>query len=172
MSFYPESVTNQGMCSNSLFFCCFHLGLTFESIKELGSTSCSFSFFIRYIYPPYCCYSLFVAPFVNILRLLVDPLVAIFYLFITTCHLCFLGWYSFHLIFFLQVVFWVTTIKQKPARKVSFFLKTNSLFIWTFSIFLNFFFVHCDTIYFCFDFVGKRKKTKNCLIGKAFFMFS
>ncbi len=39
MPFYPQSVANQGACSNSLLFRCFHLRLTFESIKELGNAS-------------------------------------------------------------------------------------------------------------------------------------
>jgi hypothetical protein len=38
----PQSVASQRTCPNSLFFSCFHLILTFESIKELGSTSPSF----------------------------------------------------------------------------------------------------------------------------------
>jgi hypothetical protein len=36
---YPRSVTSQGTCPNSLSFYCFHLGLTFESIRELGCAS-------------------------------------------------------------------------------------------------------------------------------------
>jgi len=32
-----QSVTSQGMCLNSLLFCCFQFRLTFESIKEFGS---------------------------------------------------------------------------------------------------------------------------------------
>ncbi len=36
---YPQSVVSQGACPNSSLFHCFHLRLTFESIKELGSTS-------------------------------------------------------------------------------------------------------------------------------------
>jgi hypothetical protein len=39
MPLYPRNVTNQGTCLGSLFFCCFHFGLSFESIKKLGSTS-------------------------------------------------------------------------------------------------------------------------------------
>jgi hypothetical protein len=35
----PQSATSEGACPNSLFFCCFHLRLTFESIKEVGSAS-------------------------------------------------------------------------------------------------------------------------------------
>jgi hypothetical protein len=35
----PRSVVSQGVCPNSLLFRCFHLRLTFESIKELGSAS-------------------------------------------------------------------------------------------------------------------------------------
>jgi hypothetical protein len=38
-SFYPQSATNQGVCPNSLLFLCFQFRFTFESIKELGSTS-------------------------------------------------------------------------------------------------------------------------------------
>jgi len=34
-----QSVTSQGACPDSLFFHCFQFGLTFESIKELGSAS-------------------------------------------------------------------------------------------------------------------------------------
>ncbi len=36
--FYPQSATSQGACPNSLLFRCFRLRLTFEPIKELGST--------------------------------------------------------------------------------------------------------------------------------------
>jgi hypothetical protein len=36
---YPQNSTSQGVCPNSLLFHCFHLTLTFESIKELGSAS-------------------------------------------------------------------------------------------------------------------------------------
>jgi len=36
MPLYPQSVASQGECLNSLLFRCFHLILTFESIKELG----------------------------------------------------------------------------------------------------------------------------------------
>jgi len=39
MPFYPQSVASQGACPNYLFFRCFQFGLTFESIKELGSAS-------------------------------------------------------------------------------------------------------------------------------------
>jgi hypothetical protein len=39
MPLYLRSVATQGMCPNSLSFCCFHLRLTFEFIKELGSAS-------------------------------------------------------------------------------------------------------------------------------------
>jgi hypothetical protein len=39
---YPQSATSQGACPNSLLFCCFHLRLTFESIKEIGSASLHF----------------------------------------------------------------------------------------------------------------------------------
>jgi hypothetical protein len=39
MPFYPQSVVSQGVCPNSLFFRCFHLRLTIESIKELVSAS-------------------------------------------------------------------------------------------------------------------------------------
>jgi hypothetical protein len=35
----PQSVVSHGACLNSLFFRYFHLKLTFESIKELGSAS-------------------------------------------------------------------------------------------------------------------------------------
>jgi hypothetical protein len=35
----PQSVASQGVCPNSLLFHCFHLKLTFESIKEVGNTS-------------------------------------------------------------------------------------------------------------------------------------
>jgi len=38
MPLYPQSVTSQGACPNSLFFRCFHFRLTFESIKEFEST--------------------------------------------------------------------------------------------------------------------------------------
>jgi hypothetical protein len=37
--FYPRNVVRQGMYPNCLLFRCVHLGLTFESIKELGSAS-------------------------------------------------------------------------------------------------------------------------------------
>jgi hypothetical protein len=37
--FYPQSAANQGACPDSLLFHCFQFILTFESIKELGSTS-------------------------------------------------------------------------------------------------------------------------------------
>jgi hypothetical protein len=37
--FYPQSVASQGACFDSLLFCCFHFRLSFESIKELGTTS-------------------------------------------------------------------------------------------------------------------------------------
>ncbi len=36
---YPQSATSQGACFDSLLFSCFHLRLTFESIKEVGSAS-------------------------------------------------------------------------------------------------------------------------------------
>ncbi len=39
MPFYPQNVASQGACPNSLLFCCFHFIFTFESIKELASTS-------------------------------------------------------------------------------------------------------------------------------------
>jgi hypothetical protein len=45
--FYPQSVTSQGMCPNSLFFRCFHFKLTFEYIKELGGVSFACSFEIK-----------------------------------------------------------------------------------------------------------------------------
>jgi len=35
----PQNVASQGTCPNFLLFHCFHFRLTFESIKELGSTS-------------------------------------------------------------------------------------------------------------------------------------
>jgi hypothetical protein len=44
---YPLSAASQRACPNSLFFCCFHLRLTFESIKELGSASR----WVRFEYP-------------------------------------------------------------------------------------------------------------------------
>jgi hypothetical protein len=37
--FYPKSVASQEACPNSLSFHCFHLRLTFESIKEVGNAS-------------------------------------------------------------------------------------------------------------------------------------
>jgi hypothetical protein len=37
----PPKCYEPGSVPNSLLFRCFHLGLTFEFIKELGSTSCS-----------------------------------------------------------------------------------------------------------------------------------
>ncbi len=41
---YPPKVLRaREHVSNSLLFCCFHLRLTFESIKELGSASTSFA---------------------------------------------------------------------------------------------------------------------------------
>jgi hypothetical protein len=40
---YPQSVTSQGACPDSLLFCCFHFKFAFESIKELGSASCAFA---------------------------------------------------------------------------------------------------------------------------------
>jgi hypothetical protein len=92
------------------------------------------------------------------------------YLLVAVCRLCFLGWYSFHLIFFLQAMFGATTIKQKPASKVSFFFSKKTHFL--FEHFQKFFkkksqfFVECDTIFFYKNFAGKRKKTKNCLKGK------
>jgi hypothetical protein len=36
---YPQSAANQGVCLDSLFFSYFQFRLTFNSIKELGSTS-------------------------------------------------------------------------------------------------------------------------------------
>jgi hypothetical protein len=39
MPLYPQSAANQGACPNSLHFLCFQFRFTFESIKELGSTS-------------------------------------------------------------------------------------------------------------------------------------
>jgi hypothetical protein len=44
--FYPQSATSQEACFDSLFFCCFHFQLTFESIKKLGTmyTISDFSF--------------------------------------------------------------------------------------------------------------------------------
>jgi hypothetical protein len=39
MPLYPQSATSKGACPYSLLFRCFHLKLTFESIKELGSAS-------------------------------------------------------------------------------------------------------------------------------------
>jgi hypothetical protein len=36
---YPQSAMSQGACTNSSLFRCFHFRLTFESIKEVGSTS-------------------------------------------------------------------------------------------------------------------------------------
>jgi len=39
MPLYPQSVASQGVCPNSLLFCCFHFTLTFESIKEVESAS-------------------------------------------------------------------------------------------------------------------------------------
>jgi len=40
MPLYPQSVTSQGTCLNSLLFHCFQFKFTFESIKELESASC------------------------------------------------------------------------------------------------------------------------------------
>jgi hypothetical protein len=37
----PQSVVSHEMCPDSLLFRCFHFKLTFESIKEFGSMSCS-----------------------------------------------------------------------------------------------------------------------------------
>ncbi len=39
MLFGCWSRSSQGVSLNSLFFCCFHFKLTFESIKEFGSAS-------------------------------------------------------------------------------------------------------------------------------------
>ncbi len=54
--FYPQSVTSQGECLDSLLFCCFHFKLTFESFKEFGSMlTCLNYLWIRWQY--YCpCY--------------------------------------------------------------------------------------------------------------------
>jgi hypothetical protein len=119
--FTPKVLRTRECVQTPYSFAIFTLDSHLSPSRSLGAHHVAFPFFIRYIYPLYCCYSLFVAPFVNIFRLLVGPFVATFYLFISTCRLCFLVWYSSHLIFFLQVVFWVTTIDQKPTRKVSFF---------------------------------------------------
>jgi len=48
MPLYPQNATSQGVCSNSLLFCCFHFRLTFESIKELGGASYSLIMFFQY----------------------------------------------------------------------------------------------------------------------------
>jgi hypothetical protein len=48
--FYPWSATNNGTYSNSSFFHCVHLGLTFEPIKELGSASCCHHSHIPFIH--------------------------------------------------------------------------------------------------------------------------
>jgi hypothetical protein len=39
MPLYPQSAASQGACPNFLLFRYFHLGLPFESIKEVGSAS-------------------------------------------------------------------------------------------------------------------------------------
>jgi hypothetical protein len=36
---YPQSAMSQGVCPDSLLFCCFQYRFTFESIKELGNMS-------------------------------------------------------------------------------------------------------------------------------------
>jgi len=67
-------------------------------------------------------------------------------------------------------MFGATTIKQKPASKVSFFFSKNFHFLFEhFQKFLkknSQFFVECDTIFLKKKLAGKRKKTKNCLKGK------
>ncbi len=113
--------------------------------------------------PPYCCYSLLVAPLMATPRLLVAPsLLLLTCLLVAACHLCFLGWYSFYLIFFLQVVFGAITIKQKPTSKVSFFSKNFTFYLNIFKSFFYNFSIFLTMWYnlFCFDFARKRKKTK------------
>jgi hypothetical protein len=39
MPIYPQRVVNLGTCFDFLLFRCFHFKLTFESIKDLESTS-------------------------------------------------------------------------------------------------------------------------------------
>jgi hypothetical protein len=39
MPLYPRSAMSQGACPNFLFFRCFHLKLTFESLEEVGNVS-------------------------------------------------------------------------------------------------------------------------------------
>jgi hypothetical protein len=46
--FYPQSAMSQGVCPNFLLFCYFHLRLTFEFIKDIGSASLLLTITYRY----------------------------------------------------------------------------------------------------------------------------
>ncbi len=105
----------------SLLPACCSLGGCFSLLFFLGTSS-----------PPYCCYSMPVAlllatpcllvapPLVTPYLLVAPPLVAPYLL--VAYHLCFLGWYSFHLIFFLQVVFGAIVTKQRVTAQCELFL--------------------------------------------------